>query len=110
MLSGNADLTSKEWAIAALVSQGSTNAQIAASIHAPEPVIKDYLLNILRKTGCWNRTEITLWYLKTGVEQERRFSDRRVNSQIGDERWCGRRHSPKRSGRANEQHHINLDE
>ena len=111
MLFENTDLTSKEWAITALVFQGSTNAEIAASIHAPEPAVKDYLRSILEKTGCWNRTEIALWYMKLGVEQERRFSDRRVaNPEIGDERRKGRRHPPERSGRANEQHDINLNE
>ena len=78
MLSGNSDLTSKEWAITALLSQGSTNAQIPASIHVSEPVVKDYLHTILQKTGCWNRTEIALWYVKMGLEQERRLSDRRA--------------------------------
>ena len=111
VLSGNTDLTSKEWAIAALLSQGSTNAQIAASIQVPEPVIQDYLRSLLQKTGCWNRTEIALWYLRTGVDQERRFSDRRgADSNINDERRMGRRHPPERSRRANEQHDINLEE
>ena len=45
------------------------------------------LRGILQKTGCWNRTEIALWYLKMGVEPEKRFSDRRTaNSEISDER------------------------
>lgn len=111
VISGNTDLTSKEWAIAALLSQGSTNAQIAASIQVPEPVVQDYLRSLLQKTGCWNRTEIALWYLKTGVEQERRSSDRRAaDSKINEERRMGRRHPPARSPRANEQHDTNLDE
>jgi DNA-binding CsgD family transcriptional regulator len=111
MLSRNTDLTSKEWALAALLSQGSTNAQIAASIQVPEPAIQDYLRSLLEKTGCWNRTEVALWYLKTGVEQERRFSDRRLaDSKIDDERRIGRRRPPARSRRANEQHAIHLDE
>ena len=110
MLSANMDLTSKEWAIAALLSQGSTNAQIAASAQVPEPLVQDHLRNILQKTGCWNRTEIALWYLKVGVEPERRFSDRRVADSKIDERRIGRRRPPERSRRANEQHDINLDE
>jgi DNA-binding CsgD family transcriptional regulator len=111
MLPGNSDLTSKEWAIAALVSRGSTNAQIAASIHVSESVVKDYLRGILQKVGCWNRTEIALWYVKMGVQQERRSSDRRVaNAQVGDERRTGRRCPPERGRRANEQHDINLEQ
>ena len=111
MLSENTDLTSKEWAITSLVSNGSTNTEIAASIHAPEPVVKDYLRRIFEKTGCWNRTEVALWYLKMGVETERRFSDRRAASlKDSDERQKGRRHPPERSRRANEPHPINMDE
>ena len=110
VLSVHSDLTSKEWAIIALVSRGSTNTEIAASIHVPELVVKDCLRSILQKTGCWNRTEVALWYTKLGVEQERRFSDRRVANINDDVRQQGRRRSPERSRRANEQHGINLDE
>ena len=110
MLFENTDLTSKEWAITALVSQGSTNAEIAASIHVPEPVVKDHLRIIFEKVGCWNRSEVAMWYLKTGVKTERRFSDRREADSITDRRQNGRRHPPERSRRANEKHEINLDE
>jgi len=111
LLAENTDLTSKEWAITALISQGSTNSEIAASMHASEPMIKDHLRSIFQKTGCWNRTEVALWYLGRGVENERRLSDRReADSKISDERQKGRRHPPERSRRANEQHDVNLDE
>ena len=36
LLSGNADLTSKEWAITALVFEGHTNAEIAAETRTTE--------------------------------------------------------------------------
>lgn len=74
-------------------------------------MVKDQLENMLQKTGCWNRTEIALWYVKTGVEQERRLSDRRAaDLKLSDERRRGRRRPAERSPRANEQHNINLDE
>ena len=112
LLSGNMDLTSREWAITALVFQGRTNAQIAAQIQTTEPVVETHLRRIVDKTGCWNRTEIALWYLKIGIVKERRFYDRReANWEIRDEhREFDRRHPPERSSRANEQHEINLDE
>ena len=75
LLFGNTDLTSREWAITALVSQGRTNAQIATEIQTTEHVVESHLRRIFEKTGCWNRTEITLWYLKMGVKKERRFYD-----------------------------------
>ena len=112
LLSGNRDLTSKEWALTALVFQGRTNAEIAAETQTTEKAVESHLRRIFEKTGCWNRTEIALWYLNMGVETERRFSDRReAKSEIGDERRkVDRRHPPEPSRRANEQHEINLDE
>jgi DNA-binding CsgD family transcriptional regulator len=112
LLFGNTDLTSKEWAITALVFQGHTNAQIAAETRTTERIIETHLRRIFDKTGCWNRTEVALWYLKMGVEKERRFSDRReTDGRIGDERRrADRRQPPERSSRASEQHEINLDE
>src|SRR5438874_7294469 len=112
LLFGNTNLTSKEWAIAALVFQGRTNAQIAEETRTTERVVESHLRKILVKTGCWNRTEIALWYLSMGVGQERRFNDRReADWKMSDERRnVDRRHPPERSPRANEQHAINLDE
>ena len=112
LLFGNADLTSKEWAITALVTQGHTNAQIAAETQTAEHAVESLLQRILEKTGCWNRSEVALWYLKMGVKEERRFNDRReTNRIIGDELRKGdRRSPPERSPRANEQHAVNPDE
>jgi DNA-binding CsgD family transcriptional regulator len=110
---GNVDaLTSKEWAIAALVVQGRTDAQIAAETHTRKQEIENHLRRILDKTGCWNRTEVALWYLKLGVEKERRAEDRReARRKIREERrQVERRHSPQRSPRAHEHHEIHLDE
>jgi DNA-binding CsgD family transcriptional regulator len=112
LLFGNADLTSREWAIAALVFQGRTNAQIAAETHTKEQVVEHHLHSILGKTGCWNRTELALWYLKMGLEKERRSNDRREgNWETSQERRHeDRRQPPPRSHRAHEQHEISLDE
>jgi len=112
LLFGNADLTSKEWAITALVTQGHTNAQIAVETHTAEDAIESHLRKILEKTGCWNRSEIALWYLKMGVKEERRFDDRREATWMtSDERRKGdRRHPPERFPRADEKHPLNLDE
>jgi DNA-binding CsgD family transcriptional regulator len=106
------DFTSKEWAITAFVCQGHTNAQIAAAIQSTESIVKNQLRSILDKTGCWNRTEVALWYLKIGVQEERRFDDRRETKQeTSDERRkVNRRRPPERSPRANERHEMNLDE
>ena len=112
LLHGDTDLTSKEWAIAALVSQGQTNAEIAAATQTRKLLVEARLRKIFEKTGCWNRTEVALWYLKLGVENERRFHDRReADSEITNERrTAGRRHTLEPSSRANEQREVNLDE
>jgi DNA-binding CsgD family transcriptional regulator len=112
LLHGKTDLTSKEWAITALVSQGFTNAQIASETQIEEPLIDDHLRKICEKTGCWNRTEVALWYLKLGVSTERRAHDRReLNREILEEdRKGSRRQMQEPSLRADEQHEINLDE
>ena len=73
LLYGNRDLLSKEWAITALVSRGFTDAQIAAELKTTEQELKTYLERIFDKTGCWNRTEVALWYLRIGVQDERRL-------------------------------------
>jgi DNA-binding CsgD family transcriptional regulator len=111
-LYGSTDLTSKEWAITALVCKGHTNAQIAEEVQLSEFVVKNKLRTIFDKTGCWNRTEVALWYLRIGVQKERRFHDRREAKQEtgGERRVLNRRHPPKRSPRADEQHPTNLDE
>ena len=112
LLFGNTNLTSREWAITALIFQGRTNAQIAEEMRMTAHLVETHLRRILDKTGCWNRTEIALWYLKMGVENERRFYDRREASGTIDHerRNVDRRHPPERSHRADERHHINLDE
>ena len=112
LLFGNRDLTSKEWAVTSLVVHGRTNAQIAAEIQTTEQAVEGHLRRIFDKTGCWNRTEITLWYLNMRVEKEKRFYDRReADWKVSDERRkVDRRHPAERSHRANEQHEINLDE
>ena len=112
LLHGDTDLTSKEWAIAALIAQGHTNTQIAAETQTPEPLVEDHLRKIFQKTGCWNRTEIALWYLKVGVTKERRLHDRReADSKASDERRkVSRRLPPELSPRAHEPHEVNLDE
>jgi DNA-binding CsgD family transcriptional regulator len=112
LLYGNRDLLSKEWAITALVSRGCTDAQIAAELETTEQELKTYLERIFDKTGCWNRTEVALWYLRIGVQNERRLYDRRAraNWETTERRKSDRRHPLAPSPRANEQHEVNLEE
>jgi len=112
LLHGNSDLTSQEWAIAALVSEGRTNAEIAAETHTTKQVVEAQLRKIVEKTGCWNRAEIALWYVTLGLESERRFNDRReLNGLVNNERrHLNRRRAPQPSDSVNEKHEMNLDD
>jgi DNA-binding CsgD family transcriptional regulator len=112
LLYGNRDLSSKEWAIAERLSRGCTNAQIAAELETTEQVVKTYLERIFDKTGCWNRTEVALWYVRIGIETERRRDDRRAEANWGmaERRKGDRRHPLAPWPRANKQHAINLEE
>lgn len=59
-----AELTSKEWVIVSLLSEGLRNPDIAMEIGTTEHVIKNSLRVIYDKLGFWNRTEVALWYVK----------------------------------------------
>ena len=52
-------LTMREIAVAELVFEGLTNAEIAESLHMKLPTVKSHLLQIFGKTGCGNRTKLT---------------------------------------------------
>ena len=113
LLHGNTDLSSREWAVTALIARGCTNAEIAIQIHTNPHDIENHLRRILEKTGCWNRTEVALWYSRIGVETERRIYDRRAEAHGAlsyERRRSDRRQTVALSPRAKEQHDINLDE
>lgn len=86
---GSTNLTSREWQIAKLLTDGLKNVEIAERVGAAsEHVIKNDVRKIYDKTGTWNRVELALWYMQVGAEQERRFNDRRkAESEVqGDRR------------------------
>lgn len=52
-------LTGQEGRIVAMVVEGATNAEIAARLSLAEKTVRNYMSNILAKTGARNRTELT---------------------------------------------------
>lgn len=62
----NLKLTEKEVNIVKLVAEGMKNKEIADALGMKVEVLKNYLRVIYDKTGSWNRTELTLWWLKRG--------------------------------------------
>ena len=112
-LYGSRELSGMEWKIAFLVSQGLQNAEIAGLVGMTQNVVKNALRKVFDKVGCWNRTELALWYIQVGVEKERRFNDRRVAEtrviQI-DQRKQDRRKPIARLARESKSKKISIDE
>jgi len=54
-------LTRREWEVAELVAQGSTNRQIAVRLCLSERTAQNHVQHILTKLGLSNRSQITAW-------------------------------------------------
>jgi DNA-binding NarL/FixJ family response regulator len=54
-------LTRREREVAALVGQGLTNRDIAASLHLSERTVESHVQHILDKLGLRNRTQVSAW-------------------------------------------------
>lgn len=62
-----AELTKRELEILRLVSEGSSNSQLAKMLWVTEQTVKFHLSNIYRKLGVANRTEASRWAQVHGV-------------------------------------------
>lgn len=56
-------LTHREEEVAALISQGLSNRQIATGLFLSERTVETHVGSILRKLGVHNRTQVTAWHL-----------------------------------------------
>jgi DNA-binding NarL/FixJ family response regulator len=54
-------LTRREWEVAELVAQGTTNREIAARLYLSERTAQNHVQHILTKLGLANRSQITAW-------------------------------------------------
>jgi DNA-binding NarL/FixJ family response regulator len=61
------ELTDRELAVARLVAQARTNAEIAAELFITPGTVKTHLANIQRKTGARNRVAIAAMAWETGI-------------------------------------------
>jgi DNA-binding NarL/FixJ family response regulator len=72
-------LTARESEILALITQGKTNAEIAACTFLSANSIKTYVRNAYAKIGVASRTQAVLWGVKHGLHVEhRRINDWRI--------------------------------
>jgi DNA-binding NarL/FixJ family response regulator len=59
------NVTAREREIIEFVSEGHTNAYIAAKLGLSELTVKTHMHNIYTKTGLNSRTALVAWFLKT---------------------------------------------
>jgi DNA-binding NarL/FixJ family response regulator len=64
------DLTIKEEEVLRLVAGGSTNKEIAASLHISDNTVKYHLRNIMEKLHFKNRAQMAVYATKRGLEPE----------------------------------------
>ncbi len=62
-------LTEKENQVALLVSQGLTNREIAERLHLANGTVRNNVSVCLQKLYLSNRSQLTAWALKNGLEQ-----------------------------------------
>lgn len=55
-------LTKREGEVFRLVMQGCSNLEISGALYVSESTVKFHIGNILKKTGCTNRTELTMLF------------------------------------------------
>jgi DNA-binding NarL/FixJ family response regulator len=63
-----ADLSDRELKVLALIAQGKTNREIAASLYLGEGTVRNYVSNILDKLGLSNRAEATAYAVRHNLE------------------------------------------
>jgi len=56
-------LSPKETEVISLIAQGFPNKEIASKMVISENTVKNYVSSIFRKIGCYNRTEVAIWYI-----------------------------------------------
>jgi DNA-binding NarL/FixJ family response regulator len=62
------DLTYQELKVLALISQGKTNKEIAASLHLGEGTVRNYVSNIFGKLNLSNRAEATAYAVRHNLD------------------------------------------
>jgi len=63
-------LTLREREIAGLVAAGVANKNIAFALHLSTGTIKEYMHHIFRKLGMSNRTQLAVWWISGGKDDE----------------------------------------
>jgi DNA-binding CsgD family transcriptional regulator len=64
-------LTPRERAVAALVAEGLSNAEIAERLMLRPDTVSSHLGNILRRLGVRSRNQVAIWAVRQGLDQPR---------------------------------------
>jgi DNA-binding CsgD family transcriptional regulator len=64
------DLSAREVDVLALIARGLSNREIGARLYISEHTAANHVRNILRKTGCSNRTEAAAYAIRRGLAQD----------------------------------------
>ncbi len=57
------EITSRQLSVVPLVAEGLKNKEIGSRLGTTELVIKNYVKDILERTGCFNRTELAMRFV-----------------------------------------------
>jgi DNA-binding NarL/FixJ family response regulator len=69
---GRADgISDRESEVLALITQGKSNAEIAARTHLAQNTVKTHIRNAYRKIGATNRVDAVLWGVRNGFQPDR---------------------------------------
>ena len=61
------NLTEREMEIAAMISQGFSNRQIASALYITDGTVKNYVSSIYGKTGIKDRIKLALYLKEKGI-------------------------------------------
>lgn len=64
----NKEMSFRELQVAALVTAGLRNKEIAGKLCLTEGTIKEHMVRIFAKLGVGNRTALAVWYLKQSAD------------------------------------------
>jgi len=59
-------ITEREWEILKGISQGLSNKEIAYSLNISDGTVRNYISNIIKKTGLRDRTQIAIYAIQSG--------------------------------------------
>nr|SCO70333.1 LuxR-like transcriptional regulator [Streptomyces argillaceus] len=92
------DLTEREVIVLRLLSRGLSNRRIARTLEISEKTVKNHLSGIYAKIHVTDRTQATLYALRTGVADPRSVPGTPLQADSGDAAACPTPLTPREKG------------